>query len=91
MRAGIRRLFVAALLRVPLCLVVAAIALTGAELAFAIDGNYASPYASQYDSRGTAVTIPNETWIGVLLLIANGLLAAFYALRYRRRQRLAAR
>ena len=77
-------------LRVPLCLFVAVVALIGTEFAFAIDGNYASPYASQYDSRSTAVRIPNETWIGMLLFLANAILAAFYALRYRRRKRRAA-
>lgn len=91
LRESIFRTIAAALQRVPPCLVVAAIALIGTEFAFAIDGNYASPYASQYDSRGTAVAIPNETWIGMLLFLANGLVAAFYALRYRRRKRLAAR
>lgn len=66
---------------------VAAVALIGAEVAFAIDGNYASPYASQYDSRSAAIAIPSETWLGMLLLLVNGLLVAFYALRSRRIRR----
>lgn len=75
------------LLQIPLCLLVAAIAVIGAEFALAIDGNYASPYASQYDSRSTAVMISDEAWVGIFLLLVNGLLAVFYALRHRWRQR----
>lgn len=75
------------MLRIPLWVFVAVVALVGAELAFAIDGNYASPYASQYDSRSAASAIPNETWLGMLLLLVNGLLVTFYALRSRRRSR----
>lgn len=87
LRASIFQSVRAALLRIPLWLIVAAVALIGAEVAFAIDGNYASPYASQYDSRSAAIAIPNETWLGMLLLLGNGLLVTFYALRSRRRPR----
>ena len=90
-RASIGRIIFAIARAIPLSLLVLAVAVIGSELAHAIDGNYTSPYASQYDSRSTAVAIPNQTWIGMLLLVLNGLLAAFYALRFRRRQRPAAR
>jgi hypothetical protein len=52
----------------------------------AIDGNYSSPYASQYDSRSTAATIPNETWLGILMLLLNLSLAAVFVVRKRWRQ-----
>ena len=39
--------------------------------AFAIDGNYSSPYASQWDSRNSAAQIPDATLLGMLLLTVN--------------------
>ncbi len=82
-RASIVR-FVFAIIRViPLSLLVAAVAIIGSDFAHAIDGNYTSPYASQYDSRSAAATIPNTTLLGMLLLIVNALAGAFYAIRHR--------
>lgn len=60
--------------------------LIGAE-AFAIDGNYSSPYASQYDSRSTGAMLSTESLVGMLLLVANFSLAGFFAMRERRRGR----
>lgn len=48
--------------------------------AVAIDGNYSSPYASQYDTRSVGARIPNETLLGVLLLMLNILAVAYFAL-----------
>ena len=56
--------------------------------ALAIDGNYSSPYASQWDSRGAVATISDEALLGALLLVANALVTAFYALRARRKRRV---
>ena len=55
--------------------------------AFAIDGNYSSPYASQWDSRNSAARIPDETLLGMLVLLVNSLLATIYILRDRFRRR----
>ncbi len=55
--------------------------------AVAIDGNYASPYASQYDTRAMTATIPNETLLGILLLLINLCAATFFALRDNIRRR----
>jgi hypothetical protein len=68
------------------CLIPAVAGLFGSAPAFAIDGNYSSPYASQYDSRSPVATIPDETWLGVLSLLLNGSAAAFYAVRHRRKR-----
>lgn len=53
----------------------------------AVDGNYASPYASQYDSRSTGASVPGITWLGLLLLFVNATAAAVFAFRHRRRDR----
>lgn len=55
--------------------------------AVAIDGNYSSPYASQYDSRSIGARIPNETLVGVLLLMFNVLAVAYFTLRDKFRRR----
>lgn len=59
--------------------------LFGAD-AFAIDGNYSSPYASQYDSRSAGAMLSTESLAGMLLLVANLLLAVYFAIRERRRR-----
>ncbi len=60
-----------------------------ASSALAIDGNYASPYASQWDSRSAGLSIPGFTWLGFFFLLVNGLAAFGYALRHRLRIRKA--
>lgn len=65
----------------------AALALLAANAAHAIDGNYASPYASQWDTRSTAAMLPDETLLGLLLLALNVLAALFFFFRDRRRRR----
>ena len=59
--------------------------LIGAD-AYAIDGNYSSPYASQYDNRSAGAMLSTESLIGMLLLVANLVLAGFFAIRERRRR-----
>jgi len=54
--------------------------------AFAIDGNYSSPYASQWDSRNAVARVPDETLLGMLLLVVNFLLATICVLRNRFRR-----
>ena len=56
-------------------------------VANAIDGNYSSPYASQWDTRSAGASIPDETFLGMLLLMVNICLAAFFVLRDRLRRR----
>ena len=70
---------------VVLLLCASAILLLAAN-ALAIDGNYSSPYASQWDTRGAVATISDETLLGVLLLVVNALVTSFYALRFRRKR-----
>ena len=53
----------------------------------AIDGNYSSPYASQYDTRSVGATIPNATLLGGLLLTLNVCIVAFFVVRDRLRRR----
>ena len=57
--------------------------------AFAIDGNYSSPYASQWDSRNTAARLPGETFLGLFLFALNSVLIGFFYLRNRFRRRAA--
>ncbi len=69
--------------------IIAAIVLLAAAQAIAIDGNYASPYASQWDTRSAVATLPDETLIGLLLLALNFFAAAYFHCREvirRRRQ-----
>ena len=54
--------------------------------AWSIDGNYAAPYASQWDSQSQIAAIPLETFFGALLLILNLIAAAVISLRGRKRQ-----
>lgn len=63
----------------------AGILLTGDALA--IDGDYSSPYASQWDSRGSVAQVSDETLLGIVLLLVNTVLTGFYAARYRIRRR----
>ena len=53
----------------------------------AIDGNYSSPYASQYDTRSVGATIPNATLLGALLVTLNACVATFFVLRDKLRRR----
>lgn len=71
---------------VVLCAVAACGLLIGGDV-LAIDGNYASPYASQYDTRDAAATVSNAALLGMLLAVINALTAGLYALRSRRRTR----
>lgn len=66
--------------------VAAAILVFPGPAARAVDGNYASPYASQYDTRSTGASIPDITWLGLLLLVVNITAASGFALRSRRRR-----
>jgi hypothetical protein len=52
----------------------------------AIDGNYAAPYGSQWDSRSQIALIPLETVFGGLLVILNLVAAATITLRARKRR-----
>ena len=70
----------------PLVILVSAGALSLTGDAFAIDGNYSSPYASQWDSRNSVARIPDTTLLGMLLLVVNFLLATIYGLRSRFRR-----
>jgi hypothetical protein len=54
--------------------------------AFAIDGNYAAPYGSQWDSRSQIASIPTETFLGVLLVMLNLIGAAIISFRNRKRR-----
>lgn len=69
-------------------LLVATAGLLLAASALAIDGNYSSPYASQWDTRGTVATISDETLLGALLLLVNAFVTSFYALRHRLKRRI---
>lgn len=53
----------------------------------AIDGNYSSPYASQWDTRAGRAPLPDATLAGMLLVGVNLLLIAFYSVQSRRRQK----
>lgn len=75
--------------RVVACVLVAlGVLLVGAD-ALAIDGNYSSPYASQYDNRSTVAMLSGEALAGMAWLTGNLLLAGFFALRARSRLRRA--
>lgn len=67
--------------------IVVAVGLLIAGEANAVDGNYSSPYASQWDTRGAGAAVPNETIVGALLLVLNTLAATIFSLRDRRRRR----
>jgi len=54
--------------------------------AFAIDGNYAAPYGSQWDSRSQIASLPLETLFAALLLLVNLLGAAIISIRGRKRR-----
>ena len=69
--------------RTALLLVFAAAGILLMGEVFAIDGNYSSPYASQWDSRDSAATISDETLLGIILLMLNTVVTAYYAVRYR--------
>lgn len=73
--------------RIVLLLLVASAGILLTGDAFAIDGNYSSPYASQWDSRNSAAKISDETLLGMVLLMLNTVLTAFYAVRHRIRRR----
>lgn len=64
-------------------LLVAGVALVGD--AFAIDGSYAAPYGSQWDSRSQVAAIPLETMFAALLVIMN--LIGAVVISFRRRIR----
>ncbi|NNC78111.1 MAG: hypothetical protein HKN77_09130 [Woeseiaceae bacterium] len=49
----------------------------------AVDGNYSSPYGSQYDTRSTSASLPDATLAGTVLVILNFAVAVFYSLRNR--------
>jgi hypothetical protein len=53
---------------------------------FAIDGNYAAPYGSQWDSRSQIASIPLETILGALLVVLNVTGAAIISLRTRKQR-----
>lgn len=53
---------------------------------FAIDGNYAAPYGSQWDSRSQIALIPLETVLGALLVVLNVIGAAIISLRARKQR-----
>lgn len=53
--------------------------------ALAIDGNYAAPYGSQWDSRSQIASIPLETIFAALLVLLNLIGAAVIAFRGRNR------
>jgi hypothetical protein len=53
----------------------------------AVDGNYSSPYASQWDTSSAGASVPNATIAGALLLVLNTTAAAIYVLRDKRRRR----
>lgn len=55
--------------------------------AFAVDGNYSSPYATQWSDRSVRVSIPDETFVGMLLVIANLVVAGGYSIRDKLRRR----
>jgi hypothetical protein len=55
--------------------------------AFAIDGNYAAPYGSQWDSRSQIASLPLETLFAALLVLLNLIGAAIFSIRGRKRQR----
>jgi hypothetical protein len=59
--------------------IVVAVGLLIAGEANAVDGNYSSPYASQWDTRGAGAAVPNETIVGALLLVLNTLAATIPA------------
>ena len=54
--------------------------------AIAIDGNYAAPYGSQWDSRSQIATLPLETLFAALLVLLNLIAAAIISIRGRKRQ-----
>jgi len=58
-----------------------------AQHAVAVDGNYSSPYASQWDNRSSAASIPDATLLGVLLVFLNLVAATFFFLRDMLRRR----
>lgn len=55
--------------------------------AAAIDGNYWSPYATQWSARSVGVSIPNETLVGMLLVMLNVAVAGTYFVRDKLRLR----
>ena len=70
-----------------LVVVVLAGALTFGD-AGAVDGNYVSPYQTQWDSRSSAASLPLESLFGGLLLSLNVLAVLVLTIRNRRRQKL---
>lgn len=72
--------------RLAACVLVALGAMLAGADALAIDGNYSSPYASQYDNRSTVAMLSGEALAGMAWLGANLLLAGFFALRARSRR-----
>jgi len=52
----------------------------------AIDGNYAAPYGSQWDSRRQIASLPLETVFGAFLVFLNLFAAAFITVRNRKRR-----
>lgn len=53
---------------------------------FAIDGNYAAPYGSQWDSRSQIASIPLATLFAAFLVLLNLLGAAIISVRNRKGQ-----
>ena len=52
----------------------------------AVDGNYISPYGSQWDTRSKGVSVPDETLLGMLLLTLNLIAATIFYLKDRLRR-----
>ena len=73
--------------RIFLLLLVGSAGILLAGDAVAIDGNYSSPYASQWDSRNSVAKISDETLLGIILLLLNAVITTFYAVRHRIRRR----
>jgi hypothetical protein len=53
----------------------------------AVDGNYVSPYQTQWDSSSSAASLPLETLFGGFLLSLNVLAVLVFTIRNRRRQK----
>lgn len=63
------------------------VGLFAARAVLAVDGNYSSPYASQWDSRMATASISDEAVIGGLLILLNLATIAILLLRDRRRRK----
>ncbi|MDH3350423.1 MAG: hypothetical protein OEM60_12075 [Gammaproteobacteria bacterium] len=52
----------------------------------AVDGNYVSPYGSQWDTRSKGASVPDETLLGMLLLTLNLIAATIFYVKDRLRR-----